>query len=333
MKAILLNQFGSADNFELADLPIPSIQKGEVRIRIKAASFNPVDYQIRKGLPESSRLTSNILGRDLSGIIDEVDETVSDLKVGDEVYSYVCDLASNGTYAEYCSVPAELVAKKPLALTFEEAACVPVTGITAMLALRKSNAGNSRSIFVAGGAGGVGTFVLLLAEKFGYKTIVTTAGNENSSAYLTRNFSSSVNQINYRDRRFIDKAIELNNGHFDIAIDLVGGPMLSACCQLLGIDGNLASAVEVPGNDDFEFLFSKNGSFHSIGANAYSLSKDRRHWLTYRMMLNELSAGFDDGILKKPPVTTIGGLSVETVREAHDLLENRSIQGKLVMTC
>src|SRR5580765_5322804 len=105
MKAIILKAYGSADNFEMADMPVPPIKKGEVRIKIKAVSFNPVDYQVRKGLPESGMVTSQILGRDLSGIVDAVHEDVSDFKKGDEVYCYVCNLASSGTYVEYVSVP------------------------------------------------------------------------------------------------------------------------------------------------------------------------------------------------------------------------------------
>jgi NADPH:quinone reductase len=101
MKAIVLNSFGSADNFAAADLPIPKLRKGEVRIKVKAVSFNPVDYQIRKGQPESSRVRSMILGRDLSGSVDAVHEDVTDFNAGDEVFSYVCDLASSGTYVEY----------------------------------------------------------------------------------------------------------------------------------------------------------------------------------------------------------------------------------------
>src|SRR6188508_3118731 len=122
MKAVILNKYGSVDNFELADLPIPEIKKGQVRIKMMAVSFNPVDYQIRKGLPEMKLVTSNILGRDIAGIVDEVHKAVTDLKKGDEVYCYVCNLASSGTYAEYVSVPAAIVSKKPASLSFEQAA-------------------------------------------------------------------------------------------------------------------------------------------------------------------------------------------------------------------
>src|SRR4051812_30547004 len=116
MKAVVLRAFGSADNFQDAELPLPDLRPGDVRIRIAAASFNPVDYQIRKGGPEMRSSNSMILGRDLSGVVESVHEGITDFAVGDEVFSYVCRLASSGTYAEYVSVPVELVAKKPAAL-------------------------------------------------------------------------------------------------------------------------------------------------------------------------------------------------------------------------
>ena len=153
MKAIVLSSFGSADNFAAANLPIPEVRQGEVRIKVKAVSFNPVDYQIRKGQPESSHIRSMILGRDLAGSVDAVHEDVTDFSVGDNVFSYVCNLASSGTYPEYVSVPAELVARKPACLTYEQAAAVPVAGITASIALNKARVDKTASVFIAGGAG------------------------------------------------------------------------------------------------------------------------------------------------------------------------------------
>ena len=107
MRAIVLSGFGGVDNFRLAELPIPPLRSGEVRIRVESVSFNPVDCQIRKGLPESREIGSPILGRDLSGVIDAVHDDVTGFRPGDAVYSYVCKLASSGTYAEYVSVPAD----------------------------------------------------------------------------------------------------------------------------------------------------------------------------------------------------------------------------------
>jgi NADPH:quinone reductase-like Zn-dependent oxidoreductase len=334
MKAIILNSFGSADNFVAANLPMPEVRSGEVRIKVKAVSFNPVDYQIRKGQPESSHIRSMILGRDLAGSVDAVHKDVTAFSVGDDVFSYVCDLASSGTYAEYVSVPAELVARKPTSLTYEQAAAVPVAGITASLVLNKVQVDKTAAVFIAGGAGGVGTFTILLAQQLGVRKLVTTAGNAKSRAYLIAHCGlSDVQIVDYKDADFIEQAMQRNGGGFDVALDLVGGNMLSACCALLALDGNLASITEAPSQDDFEILFHKNASFHSVGANAYSLMNDRVAWRKYREMLDSLSRHFDSGALAPPPITVLGVLSSAVVKHAHTLLESNAVQGKLIMTC
>ncbi|WP_207215774.1 NADP-dependent oxidoreductase [Pseudolysobacter antarcticus] len=330
----MLNSFGSADNFALAHLPIPEIRSGEVRIRVQAAAFNPVDYQIRKGQSEGGRLRSMILGRDLSGSIDAIHDDVKEFSIGDEVFSYVSDLASNGTYAEYVCVPAELVARKPETLTHTQAAAVPVAGITASLALSRAQAEKTKSVFIAGGAGGVGGFAIMLARQLGVKKLVTTAGNAKSRAYLINQYGLNDDQIvDYNDADFMRQAMARNRGWFDIALDLVGGKMLSACCGLLAVDGNLASVTEAPKESDFETLFQKNASFHSVGANAYSLKNDRVAWLRYREILDSLSRHFEGRVVSPPHVRIIGNLSPEVVRQAHLLLESGSVQGKLAMTC
>jgi NADPH:quinone reductase-like Zn-dependent oxidoreductase len=333
MKAVILKKYGSADNFEWAEIPLPAVSKGQIRIQTKAISFNPVDYQIRKGLSESKMVTSNILGRDLSGIVDEVHSDVNEFKKGDEVYCYVCDLGSSGSYAEYVSVPAEIVALKPASLSHEQAAAIPVAGITAAITLSKTRADKSKSVFVAGGAGGVGSFVIMLAKWLKIQNLFTTAGNEISRSYLINNFQLNPDQIiNYNQEDFVKLTLERNGGNFDIAIDLVGGKMLAACCELLCVDGNLASVTESPTPGDFDILFHKNASFHSVGANAYSLA-NKTQWKIYQQVLNHLSKLIDKNLVTLPPVNIVGEFSVTSVRKAHQLLEAGLVQGKLVMSC
>jgi NADPH:quinone reductase len=332
MKAVILRAFGSADNFEDADLPLPELRPGDVRIKVSAASFNPIDYQIRKGGPEGRSANAMILGRDLSGVIETVHESVTGFNVGDEVFTYVCKLANSGTYAEYVSVPAELVAKKPASLTHAEAAAVPVAGITARMALDKLRPTRERSIFIAGGAGGVGSFAIMLARELGAGRLFTTAGSEASRGYLIERCGLQPNQIvDYRQSGFVEEAMRRNGGAFDAVLDLVGGRMLAACCELVALNGDLASVTDAPSQESFEFLFSNNASFHPIGANAYSLSPDRRMWTAYRGMLDRLARGFDEGTLSVPQVKVVGTLSAETVRRGHALLETGGVQGKVVM--
>jgi NADPH:quinone reductase-like Zn-dependent oxidoreductase len=209
---------------------------------------------------------------------------------------------------------------------------VPVAGITASLALAKVRAGQGKSVFIAGGAGGVGTFAVLLARHLGVRNLVATAGNARSREYLIERCGLDGDRIiDYNDGDFRAQALERNGGAFDIALDLVGGRMLSACCALLAVDGDLASVTEAPGQDDFETLFQVNASFHPIGANAYSLIDDRASWRKYRAMLEHLSRLFDSGELPRPPVNVLGRLSEHVVKQAHAMLEGNSVQGKLVM--
>lgn len=334
MKAIVLRSFGSPGNFAEMSLPVPETRVGEVRVRVKAVSFNPVDCQIRSGQIESSHVRSMILGRDLAGCVEAVHEGVTDFKVGDEVFGYVCNLASSGTYAEYVSVPVELLARKPSSLTYEQAAAVPVAGITASLALSKARAENTRSMFIAGGSGGVGTFAIALARQLGVRNLVTTAGSARSRAHLVEHCGLRNEQIlSYKDAGFVEQAMDRNGGRFGFALDLVGGAMLSACCALLAVNGDLASVTEAPSRDDFETLFERNASFHPVGAHAFSLLGDRTVWLNYREMLQTFALAFDEGSLAPPFITTVGSMSADTVRNAHGLLEHNHVQGKLVMTC
>lgn len=333
MKAIVLLGAGSTENFRLVDVFKPAFRPGDVRIKLTSISFNPVDYQVRLHLPEQGPIGWNILGRDLCGVVEAVDDSVTEFVVGDEVYSYVCKLGSSGTFAEYVCVPSELVALKPHALTHDQAAAVPVAGLTAMLALQKCHIDPSKSLFVAGGAGGVGTFVIGLAQQSGTERLITTAGSAHSRAYLIKELGLTTNQIiNYRSADFVARSLAINGGAFDAVVDLVGGPMLSAGCELLAPDGDLASVVETPNVNDFERLFEKNASFHAVGAHAYSLIPDRAHWRRYQTLLTQLGNFFDTGLLRAPPISHVGEFSVETVRRAHELLERSAVHGKLVMS-
>ena len=211
---------------------------------------------------------------------------------------------------------------------------MPVAGITASIALNKARVDKTASVFIAGGAGGAGTFTILLARQLGVRNLVTTAGNAKSRDYLIAHCGLRDDQIiDYKNGSFIEQALQHNGGGFDVALDLVGGNMLSACCVLLALDGNLASITAAPGQDDFEALFQKNASFQPVGANASSLTNGRAIWRKYREILDHLSQHFDSGALAPPRITILGGLSSEVVKRAHALLENNAVQGKLIMTC
>src|SRR5271165_78157 len=163
MKVIQINGFGGIENLCEANREIPKPGAEEVLVRIRAGSFNPIDYKIRQGrfggdLPI-------VLGHDAAGIIEEVGGNVERLAVGDEVWLYLGGPCSNGAYAEYVSVPHEFVTLKPRILSFEEAASVPVTGLTANQSIRlKARPTGNHSVFVAGGAGGLGSAAIQILQ-------------------------------------------------------------------------------------------------------------------------------------------------------------------------
>jgi len=334
MKAVSLDLSSKEDRSRLCevDLPVPPLRSGEVRVRTKAVSFNPIDVQIRRSRLEDKPLWSPILGRDLAGVVEAVAADVTAFRPGDEVFSNVCNRSSSGTYAELVNIPHELAAKKPSSLNWQEAAALPVAGTTAMLALDRAAASASTSLFIARGAGGVGSFAIVLAQRMGLRRLIVTARREDSRRHLIDALRVPPDQIldsNYS--AFFDMAVARNEGLFDVTLDLVGGRMLSTCCRLVAVDGRVVSATEFPSVDDGEFLFERNASFCAIGAHAHSLSEDRRAWATYRARLDELARCFDGGELPPPRVTVVGPFSVHTVERAHALLEQGAVQGKLTM--
>ncbi|PRY03659.1 alcohol dehydrogenase-like protein [Pontibacter ummariensis] len=130
MKAVILTQHGGVENFAMQELPNPEVKEDEVLVRVRACSFNPADYQIRRGGPEANAVSSMVLGRDMAGVVEQVGRKVRLLREGDEVMAYASVMGSNGTNAEFISLPANVLGKKPANLSFEQAAAIPVVGLT-----------------------------------------------------------------------------------------------------------------------------------------------------------------------------------------------------------
>ncbi len=159
MKAIVLNGFGDSSNFKLSNLPLPIVTGNEILVQIKAAAFNPIDYQMRKGLRESRLMRSPVLGREFSGIVIETGPDATRFKPGDEVMALAGSMGSNGTYAEYISLNELLLAKKPANISFEQAAAIPSSGLTAWECFSRAGIKPDESIFITGATGGVGRFL------------------------------------------------------------------------------------------------------------------------------------------------------------------------------
>ncbi len=342
MNAVILHAMGGIDNFRLDNVDIPRPQKGEVRIRVKAAAFNPVDVKIRQGA--YGNCLPVILGADCSGFIDEIGAEVNNFAIGDEVYAMPFGQGSNGSYAQYVCVPYQFVAKKPKNLSFEEAACVPLAAMTAYRAastlqsLRKD-----RPIFIAGAAGGVGGFAVQLARYFHNDLIYTLAGSEASSEFLSEKLNiNKANIIIYKGlttEKLREKLIEVNHGNLFLAtFDLVGKEMKTLCLELTDYSGHVISIVPEDPKSDLSLwakgnlYFQRNLSTHSIFVGAESYSGKSETWQIYCEQLTHIMHLLESGTIKVPYYQVLGGLTVDTVQNAHRLLETGRVKGKLVMS-
>jgi NADPH:quinone reductase-like Zn-dependent oxidoreductase len=176
VKAIICPRYGSPDVLQLREVEKPSPLADEVLIKIHAASLNSRDLRILRANPIIMRFMPGgffrpkikILGADLAGVVEEVGQSTSQFKPGDEVYGYMPSATGRGTLAEYVCASEKLVALKPANLTFERAAAVPLAAMTALQSLcDKGNIQPGQKVLIYGASGGVGTFAVQIAKAMG----------------------------------------------------------------------------------------------------------------------------------------------------------------------
>ncbi|MFG4003091.1 quinone oxidoreductase family protein [Flavobacterium aquidurense] len=327
MKAIVLHQSGE---FELLEVDTPQPKDNQIQVKIAAAGFNPIDYQMTENAMERKLLHSPILGREFSGIVAAVGENVTDFRIGDSVFCGSGSMGSNGTYAEYICVPAEIVMHLPQSISFEQGAGIPSVGLTALQSVNRMKANLSDTIFITGAAGGVGNMLLKMLIQKRYDNLVVTAGNENSIAALLEIGIEPSQIIDYRKNNVYETALALNNKeHFDFAIDLVGNEISVVAARLLKTNGIYVDVTNFTTPDSREALFSKGAAILNISNYAYSLEKRYNY---YKNGLAELAKLLQENLITPTNIEIVGGLGVATVAKAHRILrENKTNGKKLIM--
>jgi len=327
MKAIVLHQNG---DFKLEEVDTPQPKEQQVQVKIAAAGFNPIDYQMTENRTERKLLHSPILGREFSGIVSAVGEGVTDFKIGDAVFCGSGSMGSNGTYAEYICVPAAIVMHLPQNISFEESAGISSAGLTALQSINRMKANLTDSIFVTGGAGGVGNMLLKLLLSKGYHNLTVTAGNEKSIAALL-DLGLKPNQIiDYRKDEVYETALALNNNkHFDFAVDLVGNEIALTAAKLLKINGTYVDVTNFSTLDSREVLFSRGATILNISNYAFGLEKQFDY---YKNGLNELRVLLENKSITPPTIEIVGNLDEVNVLKALSILrENKTNGKKLIM--
>ncbi|MFQ6603856.1 NADP-dependent oxidoreductase [Flavobacterium sp. C3NV] len=327
MKAIVLHQNG---DFKLEEVDTPQPKEQQVQVKIAAAGFNPIDYQMTENRTERKLLHSPILGREFSGVVSAVGEGITDFKIGDAVFCGSGSMGSNGTYAEYICVPAAIVMHLPQNISFEESAGISSAGLTALQSINRMKANLADSIFVTGGAGGVGNMLIKLLLSKGYHNLTVTAGNEKSIAALL-DLGLKPNQIiDYRKDEVYETALALNNNkHFDFAVDLVGNEISLSAAKLLKINGTYVDVTNFSTQDSREVLFSRGATILNISNYAFGLDKQFDY---YKNGLNELRVLLENKSITPPKIEIVGNLDEETVLKALSILrENKTNGKKLIM--
>lgn len=241
MKAVFYEAFGGPDVLQYGELPDPHIGPDSLVVEVRAAGINPVDYKIRQGyLAGLIDATFPIVpGWDVSGVVVAVGLDTPEYQVGDEVLAYVRkDAVGGGTLAELVSVPVRTAALKPSGVSFEDAAALPLTGLTALQTVRRAGVAAGQSVLVHAAAGGVGSFATQLAVLAGAH-VVGTAGTTNFD-YLR---SLGAEPIAYGEG-LVEQARALEPDGFDVILDYVGGAAMDSVPELLLPGGHVVSIAD-----------------------------------------------------------------------------------------
>ncbi|AFU14077.1 MULTISPECIES: NADP-dependent oxidoreductase [Bacillus cereus group] len=238
MKAMIIDRYGKVP-MRMTEVPTPEINEYEVLAEIHAASINPIDFKIRDGKVKMLLKYEMplILGNDFSGVIVKIGAKVTNFKVGDEIYARPRK-NKIGTFAEYIAIHEDDIALKPNNLSFEEAASIPLVGLTSYQALHDiMQLQKGQKILIHAGSGGVGTFAIQLAKIMG--ATVTTTASEAGVNLVTSLGADEI--INYKTEKFEDI---LKN--YDAVFDTIGGATLEKSFNIIKSGGNIVSVSGMP---------------------------------------------------------------------------------------
>ncbi|ELS58472.1 NADP-dependent oxidoreductase [Streptomyces viridochromogenes] len=241
MKAITLQQYGQPEDLKLVDHPDPKVAPGEVLIRVKAAGVNPVDWKLGAGMLDALMETHfpMIPGWDVAGVVEQVGLDVDEFAPGDEVFGYIRkDSVQLGAYAELVSAHVRMLAHKPASLNWEQAAGVPLAGLTAYQSIKRVGLREGETVLVHAAAGGVGMFGVQIAVALGAR-VIGTASERNHD--FVRELGAEP--VTY-GTGLADRIRELAPDGVDAALDFVGGDAVDISQRVLRERDRVASIAD-----------------------------------------------------------------------------------------
>ncbi|MGH0592318.1 NADP-dependent oxidoreductase [Bacillus pretiosus] len=329
MKAMIIDKYGKVP-MRMAEVPTPEINEYEVLAEIHAASINPIDFKIRDGKVKMLLKYEMplILGNDFSGVIVKVGSKVTRFEVGDEIYARPRK-NKIGTFAEYIAIHEDDIALKPKNLSFEEAASIPLVGLTSYQALYDiMHLQKGQKILIHAGSGGVGTFAIQLAKIIG-ATVTTTASEAGSDLVK----SLGVDEIiNYKTENFEEILKD-----YDAVFDTIGGTTLEKSFNIIKSGGNIVSVSGIPNarfGKEFGSGFFKTLLFSLASKKLTALEKKHNAQYSFLFMkpsgdqLRTIANYIEDGKIK-PVIDRV--FPFEDAQKAMEYSEAGRAKGKIIV--
>lgn len=330
MKAFIVDRYRSKDSGRIGEMREPELRDDDVLVQIHAAGVNPLDSKIRDGefkliLPYRMPL---ILGNELAGIVVRAGSRVWRFKPGDEVYARP-DKDRIGTFAEFIAMNENDAAIKPKTLTMEEAASIPLVGLTAwQVLIERANLKKGQKVLIHAGSGGVGTFAIQLAKHLG-AVVATTASTANLD--LVKRLGADI-VIDYTKDDF-DKILH----DYDVVLNSLGRETLEKSLRVLKPGGKL---ISISGPPDPNFAKDMRASWilrQVMRLLSYRIRKKaNRHHVSYSFLfmrasgdqLREIGSLIDSGIIR-PVVDRV--FPFESTKEALAYVEKGRTKGKVAV--
>ena len=248
MRAAVIYSYGAPDVLQVAEVAAPDIKPDQLLVKVFASSVNPIEWKMRQGMLKL--LTGSdfpiILGFDVSGEVMATGNQVTRFKSGDQVYARM-DQLTGGAYAQYAAVSEKVAARKPANMTHEQAAAVPLAGMTALQALRdEGQLQAGQKVLINGASGGVGTYAVQIAKVLGAAEVTGVCSGKNSE--LVRRLGAD-RVIDYTQQDFTK-----GDTQYDIVFDVVGDRSLTECKSVLQPQGIYVTTQPYPGNYLKSFL-------------------------------------------------------------------------------